>query len=79
MFEPMGGSTPKYTGTGKINPIAAINAVSMLLEQLGQSAAAERITSALMHVTGTQMKSQNAGKMGFTTSEVGDLVLDALA
>ena len=35
MFEPMGGSAPKYTGTGKINPIAAINAVSMLLTQLG--------------------------------------------
>ncbi len=79
MFEPMGGSAPKYTGTGKINPIATINAVSMMLEQLGQSAAAERVMSAIMHVTGTKMKSQSAGKMGYTTSEVGDLVLDALA
>ena len=41
MFEPMGGSAPKYTGTGKINPIAAINAVSMLLEQHGQPKAGE--------------------------------------
>jgi 3-isopropylmalate dehydrogenase len=32
-----------------------------------------------MHVTGTKMKSQSAGKMGYTTSEVGDLILDALA
>ncbi len=79
MFEPMGGSAPKYTGTGKINPIATINAVSMMLEQLDQSAAAERIISAIMHVTGTMMKSQSAGKMGYTTSEVGDLILDALA
>ncbi len=79
MFEPMGGSAPKYTGTGKINPIATINAVSMMLEQLGQSTASERVMSAIMHVTGTKMKSQSAGKMGFTTSEVGDLVLDALA
>ena len=35
MFEPMGGSAPKYTGQGKINPIAAINAMAMLLEQAG--------------------------------------------
>jgi 3-isopropylmalate dehydrogenase len=79
MFEPMGGSAPKYTGTGKINPIATINAVSMMLEQLGQSTAAERVMSAIMHVTATKMKSQSAGKMGYSTTEVGDLVLDAMA
>lgn len=79
MFEPMGGSAPKYTGTGKINPIATINAVSMMLDQLGQPNAAQRVLSAIMHVTGTKMKSQSAGRMGYSTSEVGDLVLDALA
>ena len=78
MFEPMGGSAPKYTGTGKINPIAAINAVSMLLEQQGQPKAAQRVMDAIMKVTATKMKSQNAGKMGYTTSEVGDLVVAAL-
>jgi 3-isopropylmalate dehydrogenase len=78
MFEPMGGSAPKYTGTGKINPIAAINAVSMLLDQQGQPKAAARVMKAIMHVTATKMKSQNAGKMGYTTSEVGDLVVEAL-
>jgi 3-isopropylmalate dehydrogenase len=78
MFEPMGGSAPKYTGTGKINPIAAINAVSMLLEQQGQPKAAKRVMDAIMKVTATKMKSQNAGKMGYTTSEVGDLVVEAL-
>ncbi|HMP04933.1 MAG TPA: 3-isopropylmalate dehydrogenase [Lacipirellulaceae bacterium] len=78
MFEPMGGSAPKYTGTGKINPIAAINAVSMLLDQQGQPKAGKRVMDAIMQVTGTKMKSQNAGKMGFTTSEVGDLVVEAI-
>jgi 3-isopropylmalate dehydrogenase len=78
MFEPMGGSAPKYTGTGKINPIATINAVSMLLDQLGEAKAAARVMKAIMHVTGTKMESQAAGKMGFTTSEVGDLVVGAL-
>jgi 3-isopropylmalate dehydrogenase len=78
MFEPMGGSAPKYTGTGKINPIAAINAASMLLDQLGETKAAGRVVQAIMNVTGTKMKSQAAGKMGYITSEVGDLVCEAL-
>jgi 3-isopropylmalate dehydrogenase len=78
MFEPMGGSAPKYTGTGKINPIAAINAVSMMLDQLGEPKAAKRVMDAIMKVTGTKMKSQAAGKMGYTTGQVGDLVCEAL-
>ncbi len=78
MFEPMGGSAPKYTGQGVINPIAAINAMAMLLEQAGQSTAANRITNSIEAVTGTKMKSQAAGKMGYSTSEVGDLVVEHL-
>jgi 3-isopropylmalate dehydrogenase len=78
MFEPMGGSAPKYTGRGVINPIAAINAVAMLLEQCGRSAAADRVNRAVAQVTGTKMKSQAAGKMGYSTSQVGDLVVAAL-
>jgi 3-isopropylmalate dehydrogenase len=78
MFEPMGGSAPKYTGTGKINPIAAINAMSMLLENIGQEKAADRVQQAIQSVTANRMKSMAAGKMGYTTSEVGDLVCEAL-
>ncbi len=78
MFEPMGGSAPKYTGQGVINPIATINAVSMLLDRIGETRAADRVMQAIMKVTGTKMKSQSAGKMGYSTSEVGDLVVDAL-
>ncbi|MBN2024832.1 MAG: 3-isopropylmalate dehydrogenase [Pirellulales bacterium] len=78
MFEPMGGSAPKYTGTGKINPIATISAAAMLLEHAGHERAAARIARAIETVTGTKMKSQAAGKMGYTTSEVGDLVVGAL-
>ena len=74
MFEPMGGSAPKYTGQNAINPIAAINAMSMLLEHSGQPQSAERIQKAIQLVTGTKMKSQAAGKMGYGTREVGDLV-----
>ena len=78
MYEPMGGSAPKYTGTHKINPIAAISAASMLLEQSGFEKAGARVMQAIQCVTGTKMKSQAAGKMGYNTQEVGDLVVAAL-
>jgi 3-isopropylmalate dehydrogenase len=78
MYEPMGGSAPKYTGQNVINPIAAIGAVSMLLEHTGYPAAGARVLRAIQHVTGTKMKSQSAGKMGYSTTQVGDLVVEAL-
>jgi 3-isopropylmalate dehydrogenase len=78
MYEPMGGSAPKYTGQHVINPMAAINALGMLLEHTGQPAAAARVNKAIRHVTGTKMKSQAAGKMGYSTQQVGDLVCEAL-
>jgi 3-isopropylmalate dehydrogenase len=78
MFEPMGGSAPKYTGQNVINPIAAIAAMSMLLEHSGYPAAGARMMKAVQQVTGTKMKSQSAGKMGHGTREVGDLVVAAL-
>jgi 3-isopropylmalate dehydrogenase len=78
MFEPMGGSAPKYTGQNVINPIAAISAMAMLLEQSGHVAAGQRVLDATQKVTGTKMKSQAAGKMGYGTTEIGDLVVAAL-
>ena len=78
MFEPMGGSAPKYTGKHVINPIATIAAVGMLFDQAGHAKAAGRIIQAIQTVTGTKMKSQSAGRMGYSTQEVGDLVCEAL-
>ena len=78
MFEPMGGSAPKYTGKHVINPIATIAAVSMLLDQAGYERAAARVINAIQTVTSTKMKSQAAGKMGYSTQEVGDLVCENL-
>jgi 3-isopropylmalate dehydrogenase len=40
--------------------------------------ATKRVMDAIMKVTGTKMKSQAAGKMGYTTSQIGDLVCAAL-
>ncbi|MBI2104172.1 MAG: 3-isopropylmalate dehydrogenase [Candidatus Omnitrophica bacterium] len=77
MFEPIGGSAPKYTGKGVINPLAAICAGGMMLEQLGEPQAGRAVEQAVMQVT-PRLKSLAAGKMGFSTSEVGDLVVEAL-
>jgi 3-isopropylmalate dehydrogenase len=78
MFEPMGGSAPKYTGQNVINPIASIGALAMLLEHTGHAASGAKVMKAIQHVTGTKMKSQAAGKMGHGTKEIGDLVVQAL-
>lgn len=78
MFEPIGGSAPKYTGMGVINPLAAISAGAMMLDTLGESEAAEAVENAVMQVTGTKIKSLAAGRMGYSTSEVGDLTAEAL-
>ena len=74
MFEPIGGSAPKYAGKGVINPLAAICAAGMMLEHLGEAGGAGRVEKAVMHVTGNLLKSMEAGRMGYSTSEVGDLV-----
>jgi 3-isopropylmalate dehydrogenase len=78
MFEPIGGSAPKYTGQGVINPLAAICAGQMMLDFLGETQAAQAIEAAVIKVTREKVKSLAAGKMGFTTSQVGDLVATAL-
>jgi 3-isopropylmalate dehydrogenase len=78
MFEPMGGSAPKYTGQNVINPIAAIGALAMLLEHSGYPESGQRVMKAIQYVTGSKMKSQAAGKMGYGTTQVGDLVVEAL-
>jgi 3-isopropylmalate dehydrogenase len=74
MFEPIGGSAPKYTGKHVINPLAAICALGMLLDTVGEPAAAKAIEDAVIKVATTKMKSLAAGKMGYSTEEVGDLV-----
>ncbi|MEK7196248.1 MAG: 3-isopropylmalate dehydrogenase [Nitrospirota bacterium] len=74
MFEPIGGSAPKYKGKNVINPLAAICAGGMMLEYLGEDKAGKAIENAAMTVTGKHLKSLAAGKMGHSTTEVGDIV-----
>ncbi|MFH1791792.1 MAG: 3-isopropylmalate dehydrogenase [Candidatus Omnitrophota bacterium] len=77
MFEPIGGSAPKYTGKNVINPLAAICAGAMMLDVLGEEKAARMIENSVKSVT-SKLKSLSAGKMGYGTSEVGDLVVKHL-
>ena len=79
MFEPIGGSAPIYTGKGVIHPLAAICAGQMMLETLGEQEAAKSIEDAVKFATANKLKSLAAGKMGYSTSEVGDLVAEKVA
>jgi 3-isopropylmalate dehydrogenase len=73
MFEPMGGSAPKYAGQNAINPMAAIGAAMMMLDALGETKSSQAIETAMIAVM-KKMASQAAGKMGYSTTEVGDMV-----
>ena len=78
MFEPIGGSAPKYTGKNVINPLAAICACCMMLENLGQDNAAKAIEEAVIRLVSKDLESLAAGKMGHSTAEVGDMVVKNL-
>jgi len=77
MFEPVGGSAPKYTGKGAINPLAAISATAMMLDFLGEKKAADTVEKAVQEVI-PKLQSLSAGKMGYTTQQVGDMVAEKI-
>jgi 3-isopropylmalate dehydrogenase len=73
MFEPIGGSAPKYTGQNVINPLAAVCAAGMMLETLGEEKAGKRVEAIVIRLLESgKLKSLDAGKMGMSTSEIGD-------
>jgi 3-isopropylmalate dehydrogenase len=75
MFEPIGGSAPKYTGQNTINPLAAICAAGMMLETIGETAAAAAVEGAVIRsLESGRIKSLSAGRMGLGTRELGDFV-----
>ncbi len=77
MFEPIGGSAPKYTGKNMINPVAAVSAAQMMLDFLQEEEASRALEKAIVSTLG-KLKSMSAGRMGYTTSEVGDLIAEAV-
>lgn len=75
MFEPMGGSAPKYTGKNVINPLAAILAGGMMLDFIGEDTGWKILEKAVQKALKHDIKSLDAGKMGMGTKEVGDLIV----
>jgi len=75
MFEPIGGSAPKYSGQNIINPLATISAAQMMLDYLEEKEAATVLQDAIRKVLENDLKSLEAGNMGCGTKEVGDLVV----
>ncbi len=73
IFEPVHGSAPDIAGQGVANPIGAIWSVSMLLDHLGEQAAAGRVMSALLETTAAGTRTRDVGGTA-TTDEVGDAV-----
>ena len=77
LFEPIHGSAPKHAGKNTASPLAAILAVGMMLEFLGQkpaSQAIERVIIDLLH----SRRLKGAGTGIHPTSEVGDMVVSGL-
>ncbi len=79
MFEPIGGSAPKYAGQDKINPLAAVCAAQMMLDHLGEAEAAGRLLRAVKKVVAEDLEGLDAGRMGMGTRAVGDKVVEALS
>jgi len=77
MFESVHGSAPQFTGKNVVNPIACIAAGKMMLDHLGETKAANEIEDAMKTVI-KKMKSMLVGQMGYSTSEIGDMVVKAL-
>jgi len=76
MFEPIHGSAPKYAGKNVINPMAAICAMQMLLDIIGEKEAAEAIEDAIKKTLASGRLKDLSTKSGLKTNEIGDMVVN---
>jgi len=72
MFEPVHGSAPDIAGKGIADPTAAVMSVALLLNHVGENAAAARVDAAVADHLATR------GGATLSTSEVGDRILARL-
>ncbi len=79
VFEPIHGSAPDIAGKGIANPLATLLSAAMMLDHLGESAAASTLNGAVKAVLsqGEILTPDLGGKA--TTVEVGDAVAAAVA
>jgi len=78
LFEPIHGSAPKYKGMGVVSPVAAIAAVAMMLDFLGEFAAAAAIETAIAALLRSRRIASLDAASGLSTSQVGDLIANEL-
>jgi 3-isopropylmalate dehydrogenase len=72
MFEPVHGSAPDIAGKGIADPTAAVMSVALLLNHIGQDAAAARVDAAVADHLATR------GDATLSTAEVGARIRDRL-
>jgi len=75
MFEPIHGSAPKYAGKNVINPMAAICAMQMLLDTIGEEEAARIVESAIVKTLSSGKLKDLSARSGLKTDEIGDMVV----
>jgi tartrate dehydrogenase/decarboxylase/D-malate dehydrogenase len=78
MFEPVHGSAPDIAGKGIANPIGTLWSAQMMLDFLGEQAAAQSMMQAMEAVTSEKILTRDLGGHA-TTKEFADAVLDKLA
>ena len=78
VFEPTHGSAPKYTGQYKVNPIAMILTIKLMLDWLGEGELADRIENAVATVIkeGKSRTYDMGGTNG--TMQMADAVIEKL-
>jgi 3-isopropylmalate dehydrogenase len=79
MFEPIHGSAPKYAGKNVACPLGAISAVAMMLDYLGETAAARRVETAIADLLVSGDVPSADARSGISTDAMGDMVLERLA
>jgi 3-isopropylmalate dehydrogenase len=79
LFEPIHGSAPKYKGKNVVSPVAAIGAVGMMLEFLGERAAATAIDATIGELLTTRRIASLDASSGLSTSQIGDMVVAELS
>ena len=79
MFEPIGGSAPKYTGQGRHQPDGGDRRLPDACSRTSARTTPPRASTARSRTcVSTKLKSMQAGQMGYSTSQVGDLVVAAI-
>ena len=79
LFEPIHGSAPKYKGKNVVSPIAAIGAVAMMLDFLGERSAAAAIESSIATLLKSRRIPSLDASSGLSTSRIGDMVTAELS